>query len=508
METEVYYLSDSEGSYDGDEAFILVDREPDSPTAMMPPSSSFKPKKENLIQKRSRRIRDSIESMEFMSSINLWGANKGLLKKITMMMWECPKFEQRETSLMAFGSSQKFVLKMMPMTKLHFLFAEAQFCSKLEESRDQFGSMLLKFHGLVLVDHSELLRAVSLHSDINTIKRISSLKSDAFAKLSGPFLIGILVTDFAENACTLLEYMVQRRLEAQEAVYGAEFDYIQAKITNFLAQLDALIPGARHNDLKPDNVLVKWSRAPDKINFNLWRRETISHWVNNAKDSKTTKAYFIPHPPEFEIYVIDFGLAWYPGGTDVHIADKNMGFHGIGPCPNSIYDPHTFYNTIRDCLISHPDIGGEAGLFRPEVKFLNALKGIFGEHALGFGMSFRCSQETSGRGGPLVYPQGKGSQPLVEGRLSLAPTLFEIRHGEQERRVQAAAVLAFCRDDCETFAKYMKPSCPREMIKDLMSRRIDRVLKACSYLNYKGDFPGTAEILEKNLLRLNNLKTV
>jgi hypothetical protein len=460
-----------------------------------------------------KRKRFSMERADLSDSLYFWGSSFETISKVVHMMWECPRFEQRDTSLMAFGSSQNLMIKMMPLSRIHLLCSEAQFAHRLEQHRTEIGDVLLKFHGLIWVNYAQFVRAVALNANADTVKQIVSLKPSEGNGEEGssdpPYLIGILVTDYLPNASTLLEYLVQRRHEANQIVYEAEFNYIQAKLMNFLSRMKYAIPGASHNDLKLDNVLIYWTRQPESIRLSSWVEEVFRHRTPDGKIA----SFSLPAPPDMRVYVIDFGLSFYPGGSSFHLADRNLGCHGIGPSGISKshwkhYDTHTLLNAIRDSFLSRPDIGGDSGLFRPEINFCKALEKIYGAHALGFGMTFRCAQEAAGRGGPLVIHPDQGPQPLVEGRLSLLPRLLDIRFGEQERRVQASVVLALSRCDTDSLLKLVVPSCPREMILDLMSDSADKILAANEYLSFEADFATTDRIMAENMLQWKNFKVL
>jgi len=434
-------------------------------------------------------------------------ADVKLLEMILRVFWDNPAIEIRPTNMTCLSKERGLALKLVRAEFLPAFMAEAQFMARVD-SHNEALKITVPFLGALVLKASELIPAVQLRNKVLAL-HLESFLGHSWMKGEGDCqqdilhasgMMGLMVTSYVKDSFSLTDFIVQRRREVRERVYQAELYYVLAMVVGFVSVMQELIPGSKHHDLKIDNVLVVWSDESTKTDVTKWPLVAPPQ----LPQADQAPPLLISKPPGFEIAVIDYGLAWRPGGLTCHLQDVTMGIHGIAPVPNPHYDLHTFLNNLRDTLISRPEIGPDK-LFRCERELLACMTTIYGQHLLGFGMALSTNQRAAGRGGPSVPDLNLGPQPLVEGRMSALPQLLDIRSNLQEAQVQAAMAVACGKRSLTMFKELVSDRCPQELPEDLFSRDPFRVMFANGYLNLCCDFlPPPRQIFERNLLKLQN----
>lgn len=457
--------------------------------------------------------------------ISLFGSSEDTLGILTHLFEENPKVISRPVGAMIISKAGKVVVKIFEQDIIHQFYGESDFTVFVEKNRQELdctlpliGSMLFKRDEfLELVGHN---RAPQTHRDL--LKILSVNQSDApddgggedFVKDIFPNnqrLVGVIVMEYLPESFNLTEFIVQRR-HIQEEFYFAELCYIFAKVLAFVVNMQRISPSAKHHDLKPDNIIIRWLPKAPKIPVRSWPKEVLyverlPEGEGEGEDIKP-RVCTVLKPPDFTVKVIDFGLGWRPEGYSRHLADKTIAMYGVAPTHNPYYDIHTFANGLVDTILHRPEIS-EKGLYKCERVLMGAIASVFGDHMLGFGMVVNTNFMVSGRGAARGgFPLHLGPQPLVQTRISALPRTLNIYPGEQEAQVQAAFVILLQRSEVDGLKKMVASRCAPEIIDDLLSDEPERILSAASFFNLNCiNLPPPQTMLLDNLFRLKGVVT-
>ena len=187
----------------------------------------------------------------------------------------------------------------------------------------------------------------SFRCDISDLKKLKSLKSSEWLLETSDLLSSGDVYPFAnvyfmEFGTMDLQDFLRTRLE-QETLTFSEILEILFQVFHTLSVIQHQIPHYRHNDLKPNNMIVRVNGGNLKRDFTY---STICHRYKNGE-----KQFYVPHRG-YTVKIIDFDFTYskkYQNAKITNYANTNFRELGYGPFINPTFDLHfllnAFYNS-------------------------------------------------------------------------------------------------------------------------------------------------------------------
>jgi serine/threonine protein kinase len=140
--------------------------------------------------------------------------------------------------------------------------------------------------------------------------------------------VSILMSEWA-NKGDLLDFVRKHYLDITLSSWKNFF----FQILSVLAIIQTKYPGFRHNDLKPNNILIH------KRNVNTERNKRVTYIINN-------KSYYLPKM-QYQLKLWDFDFACIPGVIENEKVNTEWTSSiNVNPVQNRYYDVHYFFNTF------------------------------------------------------------------------------------------------------------------------------------------------------------------
>lgn len=147
--------------------------------------------------------------------------------------------------------------------------------------------------------------------------------------------VSILMSEWA-NKGDLLDFVRKHYLDINLSSWKNFF----FQILSVLAIIQTKYPGFRHNDLKPNNILIH------KRNVNTDRNKRVTYIINN-------KVYYLPKM-QYQLKLWDFDFACIPGVIDNEkVSTEWTSSINVNPVQNRYYDVHYFFNTFMGFFSEH-----------------------------------------------------------------------------------------------------------------------------------------------------------
>ena len=187
----------------------------------------------------------------------------------------------------------------------------------------------------------------SFRCDIADLKKLKSLKSSEWLLETKDLLAAGDVYPYAnvyfmEFGTMDLQDFIRMRLE-QATLAFPEILEVLFQVFHTLSVIQHQIPHYRHNDLKPNNLIVRVNGGNLKRDFTY---STTCHCYKNGQTS-----FYVPHRG-YVVKIIDFDFTYskkYQNAKITNYANTNFRELGYGPFVNPTFDLHfllnAFYNS-------------------------------------------------------------------------------------------------------------------------------------------------------------------
>ena len=196
----------------------------------------------------------------------------------------------------------------------------------------------------------------STRCNLDELKKLKSIKGSTWLKenlelRSQGNIHPFINIYFMEIGTMDLKKFIKMRCE-QKTINFPEMLEIMFQIFHTLSVIQYKIPEYRHNDLKPNNLLVKISGDNLKRNFNQF--SLVDGFQNGSKK------FFIPHRG-YTVKMIDFDFnnaKKYPNRKLRGFKNTNFRYLGYSPAVNPVFDVHfilNFFYASRDIMESIPE---------------------------------------------------------------------------------------------------------------------------------------------------------
>ena len=182
----------------------------------------------------------------------------------------------------------------------------------------------------------------STRCDLNQLKKIKGVKGSEWLAENTELLKNAEIYPhiniyFMEIGTMDLKKFIKDRCE-QQTIHFTEILEILFQIFHTLSVLQFLIPEYRHNDLKPNNLIVRVNGDNMQRDFNNF---TL---VNRYKNG--SKSFFIPHRG-YTVKIIDFDFSnsrKYKNRKLRNYKNSNFRYLGYSPLENPVFDVHFILN--------------------------------------------------------------------------------------------------------------------------------------------------------------------